>query len=186
MIDKIKADLIARTHYESVYKFCYLKLQYNSHDAADITQDVFLLFQEKCPELEDRNIRGWLFTTANLKIKEYYRKYNKEEKMFTDIRNYDTENEDTDIFTLLEEVSTFDADNLEKYRNIIFEKLTEKDKELYTKVFVENKSYSQIAEELNTTPKNISVKVFRLKKKLNFMEAFVLCTIGQIIIKLFF
>ncbi len=186
MIDKIKADLIAKTHYESIYKFCLVKLNYNSHDAADITQDVFLLFQEKCNRLEDKNIKGWLFSTANLKIKEYFKKHSKEEKTWTCIEDYDFEDDGADIFSLLEEHSTFDSENLEKYRNIIFDKLNENEKLLYTKVFVENKPYAQIADELNTTEKNIGVKVFRLKKKLNFMEAFVLCTVGQILIKLFF
>lgn len=184
MIDKIKADLIAKTHYESVYKFCLVNLNHNTHDAQDITQEVFLLFQEKSDSLEDFNIKGWLFKTAHLKIKEYNRKLNREINN-TVLEDFNIADESANVCAMLEELNTFDSEHLEKYRNIIFDKLNEKEQILYQKRYIENKSHKQIAEELKTNHKNVSVMISRLNKKLNFLEAFVLCTVGQFIIKLF-
>ena len=185
MIDKIKADLIAKTHYESVYKFCLVNLNHNTHDAQDITQEVFLLFQEKSDTLEDTHIKGWLFKAAHLKIKEYNRKLNREINN-TVLEDFDIEDESANVCAMLEELNTFDSEDLEKYRNIVFEKLSEREKLLYTKHYVEKKSHSQIAEEMNTSNKNVSVMICRLNKKLNLLEALVLCTVGQLILKLFF
>lgn len=185
MIDKIKAELIAKAYYESVYKYCVALLKNNSEDAGDIAQDVFLLFQEKCDKLEDKNIKSWLLKTASLKVKEYYRALNKDTERLSS-EDVDIEDESVDICTLLEDTDTFDSDNLEKYRNIIFKKLTEKEQKLYNMHYVEKKPHKQIAEELNTNTKNVSVMISRLNKKLNLLENLVLCTVGQLVLKLFF
>ncbi len=185
MIDKIKADLIAKTHYESVYKFCLTRLNHNAHDAKDIAQDVFLLFQQKCDTLDDKNIKGWLFKTADLKTKEHNRKLQKETNYIT-LENFDIEDETANICDLLEKNNYFDNLDIENLRNMVYERLTEKEKILYQKHYIENKSHSQIAEELNTNRKNVSVMVSRLNKKLEVMEFLVLCSLGQLILKLFF
>lgn len=185
MIDKIKAELIARTYYESVYKYCVALLKNNSEDAGDIAQDVFLLFQEKCHKLEDKNIKSWLLKTASLKVKEYYRARNKDTERRSS-EDVDIDDESVDICALLEDADTFDSDNLEKYRNIIFKKLTEKEQKLYNMHYVEKKPHKQIAEELNTNTKNVSVMISRLNKKLNLMEILVFFAIGQVILNIFF
>ena len=185
MIDKIKADLIAKAHYESVLKYCLVNLNHNTHDARDITQEVFLLFQEKCDELDDRNIKSWLLKTASLKIKEYNRNIKKDIENTT-LETFDIEDESANICAMLEKCNSFDSDNIEKYRNIVFEKLNEKEQKLYNMHYVEKKTHSQIAEEMNTNNKNISVMISRLNKKLRLMETLVIYTVGQVILSLFF
>ena len=185
MIDKITADLITKTYYESVYKFCLVNLKHNTHDAADITQDVFLLFQLKYPELKNIHIRGWLFRTANNKIKEYYRRQKKESEIIP-LEDFDVEDESAMVCTMLEDIISFDSENIEKYRDIVYKKLNEREQTLYKLHYVENKTNSQIAEEMNTSAQNVSVMLTRLNKKLNMLEALVLCTVGQLILRLFF
>ena len=186
VIDKAKARLYAEEYYEPIYKFCYAKLNHNSHDAQDVTQEVFLLFQLKCNELTDENIKSWLFSTASYKIKELLNKKGLAQKHFTSLEAYDAQGDTADIFELLDEQLDFDSEKLQKYRAIIFEKLSAKEQLLYTKAFIENKPYAKIAEEFNTTENNICVRIFRLKKKIGFMQALMLCTIGQFIFKLLF
>ena len=185
MIDKIKADLIAKTYYESVYKFCLAKLNHNTHDAKDITQDVFLLFQLKADTLEDDNIKAWLFKTAFLKTKEYNRAQKRDVNNVT-LEDYDIEDETSNICDILEKSNIFDNTDIDKLRDMVYERLTDKEKTLYRKHYVENKSHTQIAQELNTNRKNVSVMVSRLNKKLEVMEFLVLCSVGQLILKLFF
>ena len=185
MIDKIKADLICKTYYESVHKFCVHQLKFNHFDADDVTQEVFVLFQEKADTLEDNNIKGWLMSTANLKIKELYRKRGNEMD-YVPIDDCEIEDEAADVCAMLEEHNNFDIEKIDQYRDIIFNHLNNRERELYQKHYVERKSHSQIAEEMNTNAKNVSVMVSRLRKKIEFMELLVLCTLGQWIIKLFF
>ena len=186
MIDKAKARLYAEEYYEPIYKFCYAKLNHNSHDAQDVTQEVFLLFQLKCNELADENIKSWLFSTASYKIKELLNKKGLAQKHFTSLEAYNAQADTADIFELLDEQLDFDSEKVQKYRAIIFEKLSAKEQLLYTKAFIENKPYAKIAEEFNTTENNICVRIFRLKKKIGLLQALMLCTIGQFIFKLFF
>lgn len=186
VVDKATVKLYAEEYYEPIYKFCCANLNYNSHDAQDVTQEVFLLFQLKYHELDDENIKAWLFSTASYKIKELLKKKGVAQKHFTSLEYYDTQADNDDIFELLDDQLDFDSEKLQKYRSIIFEKLSAKEQLLYTKAFVENKPYAKIAEEFNTTENNICVRIFRLKKKIGFMQALMLCTIGQFIFKLLF
>lgn len=185
MLDKIKVDLISKTHYETVHKFCLNRLGLNHYDADDITQEVFLLFQEKADTLEDDYLKGWFYSVANLKTKELRRKQGKEAE-FACLDDIDITDEAANICAILEEHNNFDIEKIDYYRDLIFEHLSKKEKELYTKHFIERKSHSQIADELNTNVKNVSVMVSRLRKKIEIMEFLVLCTLGQWIIKLFF
>ncbi len=185
MIDKIKADLICKLYYESVNKFCLNRLQFNVEDANDVTQDVFLLFQEKADVLEDVHIKAWLLSTANFKTKELLRKKGKEINLVT-LDNFDIEDETSDICAMFEELNTFDIEKIDKYRDIIFNNLNEREKLLYQKRFVEGKSNLQIAQEMNTDAKYVSVMISRMKKKLEILELMAVCTLGQLIIKLFF
>ena len=185
VIDKIKADLIIRTHYESILKYCLVNLKHNTQDAEDITQEVFLFFETKCHELKDNNIKAWLFKVAFLKIKEYNRSIQKDIDNTT-LEDFDTEDEGADICAMLEELNSFDSDNIEKYRDIVFSKLSEKEQALYQKHYIEGKSHSQIAEDLNTNTKNVSVMLSRLNKKLKVMETLVVYAVGQVILSLFF
>ncbi len=184
MIDKIKVDLICKMYYESIYKFCLNRLN-NEDDASDITQDVFLFFQEKADTLEDIHIKAWLYSVANLKIKEFLRKHGKEIAVAS-LANFDIEDETANIIDMFENLSDFDIEKIDKYREIIFNHLNEREKLLYQKHFIEGKSHSQIAEEMNISVKNVSVMISRMCKKIELLELMAVCTLGQLIIKLFF
>ena len=185
MIDKIRADLLCNSLYETVNKFCLYRLNNSRHDADDVTQEVFLLFQQKADTLEDIHIKSWLLSTANFKCKEHLRKCGKETDCVS-IDEYEVADEIVDVCALLEECNSFDIEKIDYYRDVIFNRLSKKEQELYRKHFIERKSHSQIAEEMNTNAKNISVMLSRLRKKIELIEFLVLCTFGQWIIKLFF
>ena len=172
-------------YYQDVYKLCYARLNHDSHNAKDVTQDVFLFFQLNCKNLEDKNLKSWLMSVADLKIKELLRKLAKEEK-FVPLENYNVEEESANICAMLEECSNFDIEKIDQYREIIFKHLTEREKIIYQKHYIEGKSNIQIAEEMNTNRKHVGVMLSRLNKKLNALELLLLCSFGQFILKLFF
>ena len=69
----MSAERIAEKYYPDIYKFCCAKCR-NENVAQDITQETFLLFINKFDELTDINIRSWLLSVANNKLREYFRK----------------------------------------------------------------------------------------------------------------
>ena len=79
MISAERATEIAGLYYDDVYHLCLSRLRKEA-DAADVTQEIFLFFQEKYSDLEDSSIKSWLFSVANNKIKEQFRHIAKREK----------------------------------------------------------------------------------------------------------
>jgi hypothetical protein len=58
VIDNIKAEIIAKKYYKDIYTYCYSYFDCTEDDAAEITQEVFLFFQEKHETLVEINILG--------------------------------------------------------------------------------------------------------------------------------
>lgn len=79
MISFERATEIANLYYNDIYHLCLSRLK-KEENAADVTQEVFLLFQEKYEGLEDEYIKAWLYKVANNKIKEQFRAIAKREK----------------------------------------------------------------------------------------------------------
>lgn len=64
-------DEIVRTYYQSIYKYCYIKLR-DKYAAEDCTQEVFLVMHKKREKLIiSENIKSWLYKTAQNIIKNY-------------------------------------------------------------------------------------------------------------------
>ena len=71
---------IIEKYYASIYRYCFVRLDYNEYAADDCTQEVFLILLKKQHKLNlSDNIRAWLYETANRVIKAYLRKANKED-----------------------------------------------------------------------------------------------------------
>ena len=112
MISAERATEIAGLYYDDVYHLCLSRLKKEA-DAADVTQEVFLFFQEKYSDLEDSSIKSWLFSVANNKIKEQFRHIAKREKelIFGTVNETQTS---TDILYEMEEDNKITDDELEE------------------------------------------------------------------------
>lgn len=185
MIDKKTAEAIAVKYYNDVYRYCLSHLSYNKNLAGDITQEVFLLFQQKCEDLEDINIKSWLIRTAENKTLEHFRA-TKKDSVLIDIEDNGLSYDVDDAFSLFDECFPLGDEEIEKYKAIILKSLTKKEQELYNKIYIEKKKYKVIAEELNTTENAITLRAFRLRKKIKTLAKLMLTSVGQIIIKIFF
>ncbi len=185
MIDKKTTENISAKYYDYIYKFCFSHLGCNETVAEDVTQEVFLLFQQKRETLEDINIRGWLRITAENKVFEYFRAAKKDNVVLHfDDKDYSC-NED-EAFVLFDECIPISSEEIEKYKAIVLKGLTKKEQELYTKIYIEKKKYKEIAQELNTTENAINLRAFRLRKKIKTLAKLILTSAGQFIIKIFF
>lgn len=174
-------EKIVNTYYDRIYKFCVSRCG-SSGDAQDITQDVFLLFMKKADNLNVINSGAWLYSVANLKVKEYYKK---KQKDCCFIPYEECEN----ILCDYPEDDPCTVDDFEKLltdtQKRIFSILTEKEKEIFIKRFIEKKSIQIIAEELDITENNASVQVHRVKKKARKVITTTELIINIIIVKIF-
>lgn len=75
MTEKI-IELIYREYYETVFRYCRVRLNGDLHAAQDCTQEVFLVLHKKLKKLVDLDsILPWLYQTADREIKNYRRKH---------------------------------------------------------------------------------------------------------------
>ncbi len=183
MISEAKAVEIARKYYKDVYSYCLSGVDFNYDDAADITQEVFLFFQQKLDRLDEGNLRAWLYSVAKRKVYEYYR----QNKRFDKIVSYE-DNIDSieDLFLLFDNYFDVDDATIEKCKKVILDTFSADDRALYQKIYVEKKKYKDVAEEFGTTEKVICTRAFRLRQKVKKRAALMFTSVGIFIIKMFF
>lgn len=181
MLNKKELTEIAEKDYEKIYLYCLSHSSLDENDAHDVTQEVFLLLQEKSNTLNNTNIEAWLYSVASYKMKEFYRKKQRQQSYLS----MDDEFSIAELIAVFDEYFPVTDDEIKDYIKLIIKTLTEKERVLFEKLFIEKKSYEQIAEELNITPNAVSLRAFRLRKKIKTEAAILLSVIGQLILKLF-
>ena len=185
VISSERAQEIAKEYYDEIFSFCYSNAKFNKYDAEVLTQDVFLLFQEKCNDLNDDEIKHWLMVVAKNKTKEYYREKKKDMSVLS-LDEAVFEIAENDIQKMFEDNLPDNDEDTEKYIKILLKALTPKERDLYRKMFVEKKTYKQIAEETNTNESTVASRARRLKIRIRAIIKLMFSTFGQFIIRLFF
>lgn len=186
MIDVISAEIIAKKYYKEIYSYCYSNLFYDKEEASEVTQEVFLFFQQQRETIDDTNIRAWLYKVARNKMGEYIRANKTRQKKFTELTEDSASISDTEIFVHLEnDIRVSDKEILEK-KEFVLKSLSQRDRELYKKIYEEKKTHKEIAKELNIPLKTVGTRAFRLRKKIANRVNFTFTSLGQIIIKIMF
>ncbi|NMP37419.1 MAG: sigma-70 family RNA polymerase sigma factor [Clostridiales bacterium] len=163
MINKADAQRIALKYYSDIYSFCISKLN-NTDVASDVTQDVFLFFQEKGDVLEDYNIRAWLYSVAEKKLHEKIR------EMYTKAPlSYDDELcpmiPPVPFEELYEEMALSDTD-VETVKHKLLKKLTPEEQELFNMLYKKHLSNTHISQKLGISEGALSVRSARLRIKI--------------------
>ena len=160
-LSKAEIEEITNRHYDDIYKFCVSKTK-DIDVASDITQEAFLAFFKKADKLENISIRAWLYKTAGIQIKAYFKnqKHENEQISLTDCENIESakafaENISEEEFEAL----------LTKAQRKILSVLTEDEKRVFIKLYIEKKTVRVVSEELGLTENNVYVKSHRIKKK---------------------
>lgn len=164
MISFERAEEIAEAYYDDVYRFCFSRIQ-NEEEASEVTQDVFLLFQEKCDELNDDKIRAWLYSVANNKLKEKSREIAEREKRLIFGITSGLKSEDELTYEMEYEENITDEEIDEKKSEII-SSLSEKELELFMYVYSKHMKYSRLAETLGVSEASLRTRVSRLNAKI--------------------
>ncbi len=164
MISFERAEEIAEAYYDDVYRFCFSRIQ-NEEEASEVTQDVFLLFQEKCDELNDDKIRAWLYSVANNKLKEKSREIAEREKRLIFGITSGLKSEDELTYEMEYEENITDEEIDEKKSEII-SSLSEKELELFMLFYSKHMKYSRLAETLGVSEASLRTRVSRLNAKI--------------------
>ena len=175
MISFERANEIANLYYNDIYHLCLSRLK-KEENAADVTQEIFLFFQEKYNELEDDYIKAWLYKVADNKIKEQFRAIAKREKelIFGTVFGSQTS---TDILYEMEEDNKVTPEELEEKKKSILSTLSEKELELFEMVYTKHMEYEELAKTFNISEHAVRSRVYRLKLKIKERVAFIFMAI---------
>lgn len=175
MISFERSTEIANLYYNDIYHLCLSRLK-KEENAADVTQDVFLFFQEKYNELDDDYIKAWLYKVADNKIKEQFRAIAKREKelIFGTVFGSQTS---TDILYEMEEDNKVTPEELEEKKKTILSTLNEKELELFEMVYTKHMEYEELAKTFNISEHAVRSRVYRLKLKIKERAAFIFMAI---------
>lgn len=182
MISAERAGEIADLYYDDVYHLCYSRLKREA-EAHDVTQEVFLFFQENCNELEDGFIKAWLFAVANNKIKEEFRDIAKREKELI-FRTVSETQTSTELLYEMEEENKITDEELEEKKQTILSSLTEKELELFEMVYTKHLEYAELAKILEISEHAARSRVYRLRVKIKERASFMFMALLLIFMKL--
>lgn len=176
-----RATEIANLYYNDIYHLCLSRLK-KEENAADVTQEVFLFFQEKYNELEDEYIKAWLYSVANNKIKEQFRVIAKREKELIYGTVFGSQTS-TDIIYEMEEDNKVTSEELEGKKNSILSSLSEKELELFEMVYTKHMEYKELAKAFNVSEHAVRTRVYRLRLKIKEKATFIFMAILLLFMK---
>lgn len=182
MISFERANEIAGLYYDDVYRLCLSRLR-NEEDAADVTQEVFMFFQEHYEELSDNNIKSWLYSVANYKIKEEFRAVAKREKELI-YGTFFNKKSSADLVYEMQLDNNVSAKEINEMKNTILSSLSEKELSLFEMVYTKHMEYSEMAKSLNISEGAARIRVCRLKAKLKERVSFMFMALLLLFMKL--
>lgn len=145
-------------YYQSIFKYCRVRLGEVSEHAEDCVQDAFVVLQRKLNEGETvEQPRAFLYRTADNFVKRTVEHYSKERKRTVEL----TEAENAPAPPIISD--DFDYD---EFARILIATLSEQEQELYILKYVQQKSLKEIAEILNIQPTAVAKRVSRLRQRI--------------------
>lgn len=157
-------EQIASAYYNEIYRFCLRKLSFNEQDAKDVVQEVFLVLQKMQRDISVENLRGWLYSTAEKKLYEFYKRQRRENEKKSAQQLESEPYYEPDFDKLIElEIS---EEELARRREAVIARLEEKDKILFEQIFVQKLSNAELAEKMKISENTVCIRKCRLKFKI--------------------
>lgn len=160
MLTKEELERYSKEYYLPIYKYCMSRLS-NKEDAEDTTQETFVVFSKKGHLIEDKHVKAWLFATAHNKIlSEYKRRTVLKDK---ECVYYDELKKLSSVVVSFEE-SLVDY-YIEKYIGDIYNRLSDRDKELFDLCSDSTLKTADISQILGLEPHACSMRKKRLRER---------------------
>ncbi|MBO4980918.1 MAG: sigma-70 family RNA polymerase sigma factor [Lachnospiraceae bacterium] len=148
---------IYEKYHSNIYHYVYSYIK-DEYVASDITADTFALACEKLDQFKDHpNQAGWLYLTAQNKIKEFYRRL-KNMELIT--------NDDSDPIFHRYHNSAYHKKELEL---TLRASLTPEEYKRFQRYFIWGYTISEMADMEGITNFNMSMRLSRLRKKLKVL-----------------
>ena len=160
--DKKEIEQVFLEYYTPICKYCALRMPKHISYSEDIANEAFVLLCKKWHKLEKRDIRAWLYRTADVLIKEFFRKNKKEADNLEYIEKLDAA---TDL-TYEQDFENISDDDIEIIKNRILNELSDSDKKLFTMNFIEKLPHKDIGGQLLISEEAVKKRVYRLKQKI--------------------
>lgn len=147
-------------YFQSIYKYCRVRLGEFSQHAEDCVQDAFLVFYNKLRDGETvEQPRAFLYRTADNFVKRTVESCRRRQS-----RTVDIEEAAEKIAAPPESVpDDFDYDECAR---ILIERLTAEERILYDLKYIQRKSLKEISETLNITPTATAKRTSRLRSRI--------------------
>lgn len=155
-------NALVKEYQDKVFRICLGYLQ-NEHDAADVTQEVFIKALEKIDQYKgEAKISTWIIRIAiNLSLN--YLRDNKKRLLHTELSGINLEDESLDTYQQKE--------TRQIVRKAIY-KLPDKQKKVFILSYYMDYSYQEISEVTGYTISSIESLLFRARKRLRESLAF--------------
>lgn len=139
-------DEIVKQHYNSIYRYCYVRLG-KECDAYDCTQEVFVILCQKADKLNiNENIRAWLYRTADNVMRNFKRKNNK--------------------YISFEELPEIPVETDFSVETPFNEAISENEYQLLKAYYIDKENIEHIAKELDITKDAAFKRIYRIKAKI--------------------
>ncbi len=161
MLKQARVEEICNAYYHDVFRFCLYKTG-EREAAAELTQETFLLLQQKAPALEDGAVKAWLFKAAhNLSL----RLHREKRKRLQNEVELDAAEQELDRRIEQLEEDAIDEETLLRLGAEILSGLGPQDQALYRMHYKLHMKYAAIAEVLGVSENTVQVRAFRLRAR---------------------
>ena len=161
MLKQARVEEICNAYYNDVFRFCLYKTG-EREAAAELTQETFLLLQQKAPALDDGAVKAWLFRAAHNLSLRLHREKRKRLQHEVDLDAAEGEL-DTRIERLAED--ELDEETLLRLGAGILASLSQQDQSLYRMHYKLHMKYADIAAVLGVSESTVQVRAFRLRAR---------------------
>lgn len=152
--------IIVNDFQDKIYRLCWIYVQ-NDSECDDLLQEIYIKIWRNLKNLKNQSARGtWIYrVTANTCI-DFLRK--KKKHNTTHFENVDYERITDSVNDIEEKI--IESEKLQVLQSCI-QKLTEIEK-IIIALYLEEVKYSEIAEIIGISERNVSVKISRIKNKM--------------------
>ncbi len=154
---------VVRAYYREIFRFCLSKLQ-SREDAQDVTQDVFLTYCGKAPQIDAQGARRWLYATALNKIRNLTQKQKRRAQ--TQLPDADEYPNNGNWQYEITETDWIDDARIEEKKADILRELTDEERALFREVYDERRKHAELAEEQGVSEQALNMRVYRLRRKI--------------------
>lgn len=164
MVDINEYERIVRQYRKALFRYCYYRLNEDINLTEETFDDIIHVLYKKWDSLDfQRDIRSWLFSVADIEIKQALRRY---KRYYTYNLSLDEslENGDLSHIECYDEYFKDDTMQTEEYVDIIKEKLPDDFKDIFNYRYIEKKTLTETSELTGIPYSTLRLRLAKLEK----------------------